>query len=158
MVEIMDLIRSWIMHLNHIFSSYWVAVWSNSLIFFSFFFCHYFMYPNNNLHRKLAVSELLNNVSLSLSFWGPYSYIMCTFFFLAGCIMCTNGWRKKNFLQNRNFYIFYTLLHDLLEVKTIFFTQLVKRLPLSAATNNWFNRQRCHIGKFYPEFSVLCWY
>ena len=98
---IMDLIRSWIMHSNLIFSSYWVAVWSNSLIFFFPFFCHYFMYPNNNLHQKLAINDILNNVSLSLSlFWGPYSYIMCTFFFFfgTGCIMCTKGWRKKNFL------------------------------------------------------------
>ena len=111
MVGIMDLIRSWIMHSNHIFSSYWVAAWSNSLIFFfPFLFCHYFMYPNNNLHKKLAVSEILNNVSLSLSLFGDPIATSCVhFFFLAGCIMCSNGWRKKNFLQNRNlFYILYS--------------------------------------------------
>ena len=38
-------IRSWIMHSNHIFSSYWVAVWSNSLIFFPFFFLSLFYVP-----------------------------------------------------------------------------------------------------------------
>ena len=38
------------------------------------------MYPKNNLHQKLAVSEILNNVSLSF-FWGPKSYIMWTFLF-----------------------------------------------------------------------------
>ena len=102
-------------------------------------------------------------MSLSLSlFWGPYSYIMCTFFFfLARCIICTNGWRKKNFLYKIGiffiflFFIFYTLLHYLIEVNTIFFTQLFKRLPFSAANNNWFNRQRCHIVKFYLEFCLM---
>ena len=109
---IMDLIRSWIMDSNLIFSSYGVAVSSNSLIIFSFFFCHYFMYPNNNLHQKLAVSEILNNVSLSLSlslFWGPDTYIMCTFFFLfwLDALCVTNGWRKINFLYKIGiFYLF----------------------------------------------------
>ena len=63
---------------------------------------------------------------------------------------------EKLSTQNRNFFfnffLFYTLLHYLIEVKTIFFTQLFKRLPLSAASNNWFNCQRWHIEKFYLEF------
>ena len=98
------------------------------------------------------------SLSLSLSFGDPIATSCVLFFFsLAGCIMCTNGWRKKNFLQNRNFFfnIFYTLLHYLIEVKTIFFTQLFKRLPLSAASYYWLNRQRCHILEFYLEFCLM---
>lgn len=147
--------------MNNAFKPYLFIILSCSLkqfinIFFPFFY-HYFMYPNNNLHQKLAFSEILNNVSLSF-FWGPYSYIMCTFFFGWMHYMYQWQWvnrRNKNFLQNRNFFIFYTLLHYLLEVKTIFFTQLVKRLPLSAASNNWFNPQRRHIVKFYLEFCLM---
>ena len=66
---------------------------------------------------------------------------------------------EKLSTQNRNFFfnffLFYTLLHYLIEVKTIFFTQLFKRLPLSAASNNWFNRRRCQIVKFYLEFCLM---
>ena len=150
------------MHSNHIFSSYWVVVWSNSLIFFSFFFCHYFMYPNNNLHQKLAVSEILNNVSLSLSlslslsFGDPIATSCVLFFFWLDALCVPMGEGRKTFNKIGIFFlIFYTLLHYLLEVKTIFFTQLVKRLPLSAASNNWFNCQRCHIVKFYLEFCLM---
>ena len=67
--------------MNNAFKPYLFNILSCSLKqfinFFPFSFCHYFMYPNNNLHKKLAVSEILNNLSLSL-FWGPYSYNMCT--------------------------------------------------------------------------------
>ena len=66
---------------------------------------------------------------------------------------------EKLSTQNRNFFfnffLFYTLLHYLIEVKTIFFTQLFKRLPLSAASNNWFNHRRCQIVKFYLEFCLM---
>ena len=95
---------------------------------------------------------------LSLSF-GDTIATSCVlfFFFLAGCIMCTNGWRKKNFLKIGVFFfnIFYTLLHHLIKVKTIFFTQLFKRLPLSAASNSWFNCPRCHVVKFSLEFCLM---
>ena len=154
--------------MNNAFKPYLFIILSCSLaqfiiffLFFLFLFCHYFMYPNNYLNQKLAVSEILNNVSLFFFFGDPIAASCVLFFFLAGCIMCTNGWRKKNFLQNRNFFlifnffIFYNLLHYLLEVKTIFFTQLFKRFPLSAANNNWFNHQRCHIVKFYLEFCLM---
>ena len=123
MVGNMDLIRSWIMHSNRFFSSYWVADWSNSLIIFSFFFCHYFMYPNNNLHQKLAVSEILNNVSLSLSiyFGDPIatSCVLLFIYFLDGCIMSTNGWRKKNFLYKIGiFFLFYFILFCIFSSKS----------------------------------------
>ena len=140
--------------MNNAFKPYLFIILSCSwkkfiILFFFLFICHYFMYPNNNLHQKLAVSEILNNVSLSLFLGDPKATSCGLFFFLAGCIMCTSGWRKKNFRQNWNF------LFILLEVKTIFFTQLVKRLPLSAASNNWFNRQSCHIVKLFLEFCLM---
>ena len=152
--------------MNNAFKPYLFIILSCSLEqfinFFFLFFCHYFMYPNNNLHQKLAVSEILNNVSLSLSlFWGPYSYIMCTCFFFLGWMHYVYQWVKEEKLsiQNMNFFliffIFYTLLHYLIKVKTIFFTQLFKRLPLSTASNNWFNRQRCHVVKFYLKFCLM---
>ena len=103
------------------------------------------------------------SLSLSLSLlWGPYSYIMCTFFFFlfwldALCVPMGEG--RKTFYTKLEFFliffVFYTLLHYLIEVKTIFFTQLFKRLPLSVASNNWFNRQRCHILEFYLEFCLM---
>ena len=67
------------------------------------------MYPNNNLHQKLAVSEILNNVSLSLSFWGPYSYIMCTLFFF-GWMYYVYQWMKEGKLSTKLefFYILYS--------------------------------------------------
>ena len=150
--------------MNNAFKPYLFIILSCSLkqfinFFFPFLFCHYFMYPNNNLHQKLAINEILNNVSLSLSFGDPIAttcVLFFFFFFWAGCIMCTKGWRKKNFLYKIGIFFFKnTLLHYLIEVKTIFFTQLFKRLPLSAASNNWFNRQRCHIVKFYLEFCLM---
>ena len=39
------------------------------------------MYPNNNLHQKLAINEILNNVSLSLSFGDPIATSCVLFFF-----------------------------------------------------------------------------
>ena len=66
---------------------------------------------------------------------------MCTFFFWLDALCVPMGEGRKTFYKIGIFFlIFYTLLHDLLEVKTIFFAQLVKRLPLS---------ERCHIVKFY---------
>ena len=66
------------------------------------------MYPNNNLHQKLAINDILNNVSLSLSlFWGPYSYIMCTFFFFFWDWMhyVYQGVKEEKLpIQNRNFF------------------------------------------------------
>ena len=109
-VGIMDLIRSWIMDSNHIFWSYWVAVWSNSLIiFFLFFLCHYLMYQNSNLHQKLAVSEILNNVSLSLSLsYGDPIATSCVlfFFFFFGWMHYVYQWVKEEKLsiQNWNFF------------------------------------------------------
>ena len=85
---------------------------------------------------------------------------MCTSFYLFfGWMHYVYQWVKEEKLsiQNRNFFsfLFYTLLHFLIEVKTIFFTQLFKRLPLSAASYYWLNRQRCHIVKFYLEFCLM---
>ena len=148
--------------MNNAFKPYLFIILSCSLkqfvnFFFFLFFCHYFMYPNNNLNQKLAVNEILNNVSLSLSFfWGPYTYIMFTFFLFwldSFCVPMGEG--RETFYKIGIFYLFYTLPLYLLEVKTIFFTQLAKRLPLSAASNNWFNRQMCHIVKFYLEFFLM---
>ena len=87
---------------------------------------------------------------------------MCTFLFFFGRMhyVYQSVKEEKLSIQNRNFfffflYIFYTLLHYLIEVRTIFSTQLFKRLLLLAASNNWFHRQRCHIVKFYLEFCLL---
>ena len=85
---------------------------------------------------------------------------MCTFFFLCQDALCVPmGEGRKTFYTKLEFFliffVFYTLLHYLIEVKTIFFTQLFKRLPLSVASNNWFNRQRCHILEFYLEFCLM---
>ena len=123
------------------------------------------MYRNNNLHQKLAVNEILNNVSLSLSLslslLGNQQLHRVNFFFFffwldALCVPMGEG-RKTFYTKQEFIFIFlsYTLLHFLIEVKTIFLTQLFKRLPLSAASNNWFNRQRCHIVEFYLEFNLL---
>ena len=87
---------------------------------------------------------------------------MCTFFFFlfwldALCVPMGEG--RKTFYTKLEFFliffVFYTLLHYLIEVNTIFFTQLFKRLPLSVASNNWFNRQRCHILEFSLEFCLM---
>ena len=120
------------------------------IIFFLLFFIHYFMYPNNNLHQKLAINEILNNISL----YRFFAYLVATscglffFFFGIDAVRAPMGEGRKTFYKIGIIYLFYTLLHNLLEVKTIFFTQSVKRLPLSAVSNNWFNRQRCHIVKY----------
>ena len=98
-------------------------------------------------------------LSLSLSFGEPTA-TSCEFFFFfwldALCVPMGEG-RKTFYTKQEFLFIFlsYTLLHFLIEVKTIFLTQLFKRLPLSAASNNWFNRQRCHIVEFYLEFNLL---
>ena len=117
------------MHSNHFFSSYWVAVWSNSIIFFFLFFlffCHYFMYHNNNLHQKLAVSEILNNVSLSLSLSlslssGDPIATSCVFPILFfGRMHYVYLWVKeeKHSIQNRNFLFF--LFFYILNSSTLF--------------------------------------
>ena len=87
---------------------------------------------------------------------------MCTFLFFFGRMhyVYQSVKEEKLSIQNRNFfffflYIFYTLLHYLIEVRTIFSTQLFKRLLLLAASNNWFNRQRSHIVKFFLEFCLM---
>ena len=87
---------------------------------------------------------------------------MCTFLFFFGRMhyVYQSVKEEKLSIQNRNFfffflYIFYTLLHHLIEVRTIFSTQLFKRLLLLAASNNWFNRQRSHIVKFFLEFCLM---
>ena len=93
---------------------------------------------------------------LSLFFGDPIGTSCGLFFFFwldALCVPMGEG--RKTFYKIGIFYLFYTPPHYLLEVKTIFFTQLVKRLPLSATSNNWFNRQRCHIVKFYLEFCLM---
>ena len=46
------------------------------------------MYPNNNLHQKLAINEILNNVSLSLSFGDPIATSCVPFFFLGLDALC----------------------------------------------------------------------
>ena len=114
--------------INNGFESYLFIILSCSfkqfINFFSFFFfCHYFMYPNNNLHQKLAVSEILNNVSLSLSiyFGDPIatSCVLLFIYFLDGCIMSTNGWRKKNFLYKIGiFFLFYFILFCIFSSKS----------------------------------------
>ena len=82
---------------------------------------------------------------------------MCTFFFWLDALFVPMDEGRKTFYKIGILFLllFYTLLHYLIEVKTIFFTQLFKRLPLSAASNNWFNHQRCHIVEFYLELNLL---
>ena len=111
-VRIMDLIRSWIMHSNHIISSYWLAVWSNSLIFFFSFFLSLFYVPQQQFAPKISRRWNFKQ-SLSLSpFWGPYSYLMCTFFFFFfGWMHYVYQWVKeeKISIQNRNYFLFFIL-------------------------------------------------
>ena len=64
------------------------------------------MYPNNNLHQKLAINEILNNVSLSLSFGDPIATSCVLFFFFWDWMHYVYQGVKEEKLpiQNRNFF------------------------------------------------------
>ena len=89
--------------------------------FFFLFICHYFMYHKNNLYQKLAVNEILNNVSLSLSLslslLGNQQLHRVNFFFFfwldALCVPMGEG--RKTFYTKLefsfNFFLYFILFY-----------------------------------------------
>ena len=73
------------------------------------------MYRNNNLHQKLAVSEILNNVSPSLSFGGPIATSCVLVFFCFGlyalCVPMGEG-RKTFYTKYEFFFYFFYILYS----------------------------------------------
>ena len=101
--------------------------------------------------QKLAVSEILYNVSLSLSFGDPIATSCVIFFFFfwgldALCVPMGEG--RKTFYKIGICFIYFILFYIISsKSKQSFSLNCFKRLL--AASNNLFNHQRCHIVKVF---------